>query len=218
MTTRVRLSPEERRAQLLAAGIRHFSERSYEAFSIEDVARELGISKALIFHYFASKRDFYIEALRTASEQILRLIDTPADLPPEVALRVALDAYLGYVEERAAAYRAVLRGGIGADPEVQAIADGFRDAVYERIVQLRGEGEPVPPLRIAIRGWIGLVEASSLDWVARPELSREQIVEQLAEALPVLLNSALSNTFLTISRASSGTLQPPPNPYNEQGR
>ncbi len=214
MKARVRLTPEARRAQLLAAGIKHFSERSYEDSSIEEVALELGVSKALVFHYFPSKRDFYIEALRAASQQMLRLIETPPGLPAEEALRVALDAYLSYVEERAAAYRAVLRGGIGADPEVQAIADGFRDAVYERIVQLRGSGEPSPRLRVVLRGWIGLVEAASLDWVQRRDLTREQIVEQLAEALAALVQAASSNKFLTTPLTLSPKLQPPLNPEN----
>jgi AcrR family transcriptional regulator len=214
---RVRLTPEARRAQLLATGIKHFSERSYDDFSIEEVAMEVGVSKALVFHYFPTKRDFYIEALRTASEQMLVLIQTPAGQPAEQALRAALDAYLGYVQERAAAYRAVLRGGIGADSEVQAIADGFRDAVYERVLQLRGEGEPSPRLRTALRGWIGLVEAASLDWVVRRDLAREELVEQLAEALAVLVQAALNN-FLTTSPGFSPRLQPPLNPDNETRR
>ena len=191
MKGRARLAAEARRSQLLELGIEHFSERSYEDFSMEELATVAGVSKGLVFHYFPSKRDFYMEALRAAVAQMLDLVVTaPADLPPERALRVALDAYLGYVEERAPAYRAVLRGGIGADPEVQAIADGFRDAVYERIVALGEWGEPPPAVRTALRGWIGYVEAASLEWIEHRELTRAELVEQLANALPVIVGAA----------------------------
>lgn len=184
----MRLSAGERREQLLRVGIEHFSERSYEDFSMEELAALAGVSKSLVFHYFPSKRDFYMDALRTATAEMLRLIETPAGLDPAEGLRRALDAYLGYVEERAAAYRAVLRGGIGADPEVQSIADRFRDAVYERIVAFTAPGDTLSAaVQTALRGWIGFVEGASLDWVVRHELRRDALVEQLARTLGAVL-------------------------------
>ena len=191
MKNRSRLTPEARRAQLLEVGIEHFSERSYEDFSMEELASLAGVSKGLVFHYFPSKRDFYMEALRTATSEMLRLIQTPPGLPPDTALRTAIDAYLGYVQDRAAAYRAVLRGGIGADPAVQAIADRFRDAVYERVLDLQGGGEAPPRLRAALRGWIGFVEAVSLDWVQDAYLDRAALVDQLAATLGAVVQVAL---------------------------
>ena len=191
MRNRVRLAAAARREQLLQVGIEHFSARSYEDFSIEELAARAGVSKGLVFHYFPSKRDFYMAALRTATAEMLRLIETPPGLEAPAALAHALDAYLRYVEERAPAYRAVLRGGIGADPEVQAIADDFRDAVYERVASLVTPGHPpAPPLRSALRGWIGFVEAASLDWIDRHELPRDELAEQLARTLAAAVGVA----------------------------
>ncbi len=194
MKARSRLAPQARRAQLLEVGIEHFSARSYDDFSMEELASLAGVSKGLVFHYFPSKRDFYMEALRTATDEMRLLIETPAELTPDQALRTALDAYLRYVEERAPAYRAVLRGGIGADPEVQAIADRFRDAVYERVVQLF-DRRPDPPLRSVLRGWIGFVEAASLDWIEHRDLGRSELADMLARALPAL--SAVADATLS---------------------
>ncbi len=187
MKARSRLSPDERRAQLLELGIRHFTERSYEDFSMEELAAVAGVSKALVYHYFPTKREFYMEALRSAVAEMLELTEPPPGLEGQAALEAGLDAYLAYVEEHAAAYRAVLRGGIGADPEVNAIADGFRQAIYERILARMGAAGPAPAMRITVRGWVGFVEAASLDWLEHRDVARQELVDLLSAALARLL-------------------------------
>ena len=42
---------------------------------------------------------------------------------------------------------------------------------------------PPPALRIAVRGWVGFVEAASLDWLAHGGLDRAQLRELLVAAL-----------------------------------
>ncbi len=51
---RVRLSPEERRAQLIDLGVRMLADRPLEQISVEDIADQAGVSRGLLFHYFAS--------------------------------------------------------------------------------------------------------------------------------------------------------------------
>ena len=48
-TPRKRLTGEERRAAILDSALTVFSRRGYHASSIDDIAREAGVSKALIF-------------------------------------------------------------------------------------------------------------------------------------------------------------------------
>lgn len=185
----VRLSPDSRRAQLLELGIRLFSERPYDDFSMDDVAAEAGVSKGLLYHYFPSKRHFYMSALRAAVAQMTRLTEPDRSLPVEEQLRIGLDIYLAYVEEHAAAYRAILRGGIGSDPEVAAITEEFRQVTVRRLLRAIGVPHPRPRVRTAIRGWIGLVEAASLDWLDRGDVTRAELVEMLFAALPALLQA-----------------------------
>ena len=192
--TRVRMAPEARRAKLLSFGIDYVSEHAYADFSMDDIAHRAGVSKGLLFHYFPTKRHFYVAVLRMATAEMLQLIDdavASAGLDADLALRRGVDAYLRYVEERADAFRAVLRGGSAADAEVQAVADDFRNAVYDRAAAGALEGTVrTPAERIAVRGWVGLVEAASLDWVATRDAPREQVVEQLAQALTLLVEHA----------------------------
>ena len=79
---RERFEVDARRAQLLALGLVAFSERTYDDVSIEDIATTAGVSKGLVYHYFPSKRDFYIAALEDAAGKPFGLTKNPPGLPP----------------------------------------------------------------------------------------------------------------------------------------
>ena len=101
-----------------------------------------------------------------------------------------LDAYLAYVEHRGPAYSALLRGGIGSDPSVAGIVQETRDSFLERVMENFPAAEIGPTLRVTLRGWIGFVEAASLDWVERHELRREELRELCSEVLMGAINVA----------------------------
>ena len=65
-----RLGLDERRRQLLEAGARVFTERSYNTVSMSDVAKEAGISKGLLYHYFSSKQDLFRATLEVAAAEL----------------------------------------------------------------------------------------------------------------------------------------------------
>ena len=180
--TRKRLDVDERKTQLIAIAIRAFSERAYDEVSIDDIAREAGISKGLLYHYFPTKRDFYVAALRQSASDLLAQTETPADAPPEERVRIGLETYLDFVEQRGAAYLALTRGGIGSDPEVFAILEGARTAFLTRILEALPHPPP-PLLRAMLRGWIGLVEATSAEWIARRDVTRADLVPRLGALL-----------------------------------
>ena len=69
----------EKREQILAAAVRVFAERGYEATRISDIANEAGVAYGLVYHYFGSRdaiRDAVfretwsrmLEAVRTAEQ------------------------------------------------------------------------------------------------------------------------------------------------------
>lgn len=184
----VRLRSDDRRARLLELGRRLFSERPYDDFSMDDVAAEAGVSKGLLYHYFPSKRDFYVAALRVSVEEMLELTQTDRSAPVDQQLRDGLRAYLEYVAGHESAYRAVLRGGIGSDTEVATVAEGFRRAMAERVLQGLGLVEPDPVVRLAVTGWIGMVEAASLEWLDRGRPALEKVVAVLAATLESLVD------------------------------
>jgi AcrR family transcriptional regulator len=189
MGTRSRLRPDARRRQLLEVGVPLVSQVPYHELSLDAVAEAAGISRPLVYRYFPTKRAFYVEALRFAAEQLLDLIAEASVGEPEQALRGGLSTYLGYVEEHAQAYRTILRGDLGGDPEVIAIVDGVRQAISRRVLSFLRREEPLPPLlRLAVLGWIGFVEAVSLDWAERGDVPRSVLTEALAGTLALALD------------------------------
>ena len=182
---RTRLVTDERRAQLITLGLELFSSRAYDEVHIAELAAVAGISKGLLYHYFPTKRDFYGAALRVAADQLLAQLQPDLDQLPLQRLETGLHRYLSYVKHYGTSYVALLRGGIGADPEVAAIIEDTRAACMSRLVSGIGlsPAELPPLLRIALRAWIGTVEAASLEWVLCPEVDASQVVRLLVETL-----------------------------------
>ncbi len=56
--------PERTKGEILAAAIAEFSENGYDGAKIQKVASRAGCNPRLIYHYFGSKADLYLEALR----------------------------------------------------------------------------------------------------------------------------------------------------------
>ncbi|WP_437752863.1 TetR/AcrR family transcriptional regulator [Sorangium sp. So ce1389] len=188
---RQRLDLDARRAQLLALGLELFSQRAYDDVAIDEVAQAAGISKGLLYHYFPTKRDFYIAVLREAARELVERSLDVDDLPVDERLRTGLDAYLAYVERQGISYAAVFRGGIGSDAEVLAIIDETRSRFLDKLLADTPVTERPPALRVALRGWIGFVEATSLDWVERHELDRTSLRDLLADLLPEVVRLAI---------------------------
>jgi AcrR family transcriptional regulator len=192
---RVRLETDQRRAQLLALARKAFSDRSYDEVSIDDLAREAGISKGLLYHYFPTKRDLYVAGLSEIANELVDAVTrvgADAELPLTERVRRGLDAYLDHITRHARAFVSLMRGGIGSDPEVANVVEGVRRRMFETILQDSPFGPLLagdPRLRLTIRGWIGFVETTSIDWCGEPQISREELRELLVSVLFEILRA-----------------------------
>jgi hypothetical protein len=105
-------------------------------------------------------------------------------------MRAGLDAYLDHVSRHARPFVALMRGGIGSDPEVVGVLESVRATYVDRFLE-NADGTPLagillsnrPLVRIAIRGWIGFVEAASLEWLQRKDVERTELRDLLVDAL-----------------------------------
>ena len=187
-----RLNVDERRRQLLDLGARLFATHSYAELSMAKIAREAGISKALLYHYFPSKQDFFVATLQQGAEEIARRTEPDPELPPLEALAGSLDAFLGWIEENETAYRKLMES-VGSVPEVKLLIDQIRDATSARILEGLGSGEPPPPkLRAAARAWLWFVDGTILDWLEHRDMSRAEVRDFLVASLAGSLSAAAS--------------------------
>jgi len=61
----------EKQDVVLQAGIVEFSQKTYPDASTDEITHRAGISKGLLFHYFGSKKAFYLACLRRALDRLI---------------------------------------------------------------------------------------------------------------------------------------------------
>ena len=170
-----RLDVDERRRQLLVLGADLFTRHDYNELSMAKIAKEAGISKALLYHYFPSKEAYFLATLEEKAAELAARVEPDASLPPLEQLAGSLDAYLAWVEENASSYDKMIRSS-GSVPEVRALLDRVRGETAARIVDgLRGDKPASPLLRTAVRGWLGFMDGACLDWIEHRDLDRETL-------------------------------------------
>lgn len=190
-TTRTRLTPDERRRQLLDLGVRLLSTRSLDELSIDLLAEEAGISRGLLYHYFGNKHDFHRAVVRHAADDLIAQTAPPVDGEPLERLLVSSAAYLDYVVENLAGYTSLVKGAASGDETLVEIYEEARAALTDRIFREDAQGQIIPDTpatRLVVRGWSAMTEELVLSWVADPRgVSREQLLTLLAGSLPALV-------------------------------
>lgn len=170
-----RLDVDERRAQLLELGARLFTEHAYDELSMARIAREAGISKALLYHYFPSKQAFFVATLERGATELVALTEPAADLPPAQALDRTLDGFLAWIEEHRDTYLKVMRSSTG-HAEVRELVEGVRAETASRLLDgLTGGDTPPPALRAAVRGWLWFMDGACQDWLEQGDLNRDEV-------------------------------------------
>src|SRR3954468_9311052 len=115
---RRRMPAAQRREVILAAAEETFARSGYHGASLDDIAHAAGVSKALIYEHFSSKRELHASLLDEHVAAIFRRLEATAERGEvgEQRLRGGIDAFLGFVEEHRGAWRALFRDA--ADPEM----------------------------------------------------------------------------------------------------
>jgi AcrR family transcriptional regulator len=171
-----RLDVDERRRRLLELGADLFTRFAYDELSMAKIAKEAGISKALLYHYWPSKEAYFVATLEEKAAELAARTEPDPSLEPVEQLSSSLMAYLRWIEENASSYDKMIRSA-GAVAEVRAMLDRVRGDTAQRIVDgLRGDAPASPALRTAVRGWLGFMDGACLDWIAHDrDLSPEAL-------------------------------------------
>ncbi len=191
-----RLDHDERRAQILACARRLFSERNYAAVSTAEIAREAGVARGLLHHYFGTKRDLYLEVVRS----LVRMPAGPVPLQApgrgiELVLEESVDRWLQMLERNRGTWLAAIGArGLGRDHEVEAILEQAREQAADRLIealQTYEAAQAPPELRALIRAYSGFAEAASVEWLERRRLSREQVTAMLVHGFLAIVRDVL---------------------------
>ena len=101
MGERRRMPPDVRRQQIVDTAVRLFYSVGYEGASLRDLARQVGINKATIYHYFERKEDILFQIVDEVGNNLLDgLRDVHArHADPMELLEAMIRFQIGYMEE-----------------------------------------------------------------------------------------------------------------------
>jgi AcrR family transcriptional regulator len=188
-TPRKRLTGEERRVAILESALAVFAERGYHSSSIDDIAREGGVSKALIYEHFASKQDLYAELLEQHAGHLFSALAeaiSEAGSSASARLAVGFDAFYGFVEDHRVAWRMLFREA--TDPEAVAVLDRITAEVTSFVAGVIAEdpgsrragddaGAREQRIQVLAQLLVGAVQSLANWWAEHQELPRPRIVE-----------------------------------------
>jgi AcrR family transcriptional regulator len=197
VTTRSRLAPDARRAQLLDLGVRLLADRSLDELSIDLLAEEAGISRGLLYHYFGNKHAFREAVVRRAADDLIAQTAPPDSGDPLERLQVSLAAYVDYVLANYEGYVSLLRGAAGGNEALRAIYEEVRAVLSDRIFAEDPEGRLVPDTprnRFVVRGWSAMTEELVITWAVgqregRAEMAKDELLGIIGSSLPALVGS-----------------------------
>lgn len=185
-TARRRLSPEDRRAELLALGAEVFGKRPYDEVRIDEIAERAGVSRALMYHYFPDKRAFFAAVVKDEADRLYSATNTqPAPgMTMFEEIRTGVLAYMAYHEQNPEAAWAAYVGLGRSDPVLLGIDDEAKNRQMEHIMTRIGEvvsgmpdtaaleAEVERDLRVIIHGWLAFTF----------EICRQRIMDHTLEA------------------------------------
>jgi AcrR family transcriptional regulator len=111
---------KERHREILTGAARAFAHGGYDATNMDQIARECGLAKGHIYHYFRSKEEIFTEIRTDAVSRLierLTAIAPAAAKDPELALRKAISAVVARIFEEEERYEPILPEPISLSPE-----------------------------------------------------------------------------------------------------
>jgi AcrR family transcriptional regulator len=192
VSSRRRLTPEQRRDELMDVGATIFGEVAYEDVAMEDVARRANASRALLYHYFPTKREFFAAIWKRAHDRLSEATDGDYALSFRDGVAATLMAHLSFYETHVPLVMVANRSSIAADPILRIpIADGMR-SLCERALDASGAtGHTRDIASAALAGWVAFVRDVTVEWLLDQRISRDEVADLCMKVLDSALGSVI---------------------------
>lgn len=122
-------APTDRRRQILDVALTAFSNRGYHNTSMNEIAEALSMTKPVVYQYFDSKRELYLELLHEVSEELVESVTTVLNASGEPRQNVerGIIAYFTWVNDNREAFSLLFDSSERVDVEVDDIVSEFED-------------------------------------------------------------------------------------------
>ena len=184
-STRRRMRGPERRRQLLTVARKVFGRRGYHVVTMDDVARESGVTKPILYDHFPSKRDLYRALLEADLEQLAARIREALETSRGNRQRIqaSLQAYFDFVDEEGEGFRLLMQEAVGTERDFTEMVIRFREEVLRQVTEVivresRGNLDRRAAEDVAL-GLIGMAEMAAQHSPGRSKEERARTVDTL---------------------------------------
>jgi AcrR family transcriptional regulator len=198
VTRPARRSNQERREhsteQVLAAALKRFVRNGYQATSIDDIARDAGLTKGAVYFYFKGKSALLLELLSQSSELYRQIFDQMSSSGTKAADQ--LEMFVEWAARVGAKNEELLLLPIlmslefsGRDEVVEQVIDRLYDRYHEqmeRVVrqgQEEGDFDPELAPREEAAVLVAFTDGMLLEWIRRSRRLDGNRLVQSAKAL-----------------------------------
>src|ERR1700733_8929779 len=159
----------ERRDQLLLVARGIFAERGFQATTMDDIAKEAGFTKPILYQYFESKTELYREIVtQTATKLLTSLRDGVAEVEsPRAKIEVAFRVYFEMVVSETDAFRILFIHSHEGDTakELRALELGLISFMFPFFDPSMSEDHR----RQLAGGVVGIAEGAAIVWLEKQE-------------------------------------------------
>lgn len=202
-----RMPREQRERMLIATAEGVFSRRGFRAASMEEIAREANVDRALLYQYFGGKRGLYETCVNAALEELQELVThaitgidqaADADSQREISL-TGVRVFFEFVKDHGAGWDVLFGAGwaVESDDGEKPILDMMQFVI--NMLKVHYNDAPERNMRATAAYLLGASWAVSLWWRGQEEMTIEEItVQHVDQCL-----AALDQLALTIPQSDS---------------
>jgi AcrR family transcriptional regulator len=164
-----RTPPSERREELLLVARRIFAEKGFQATTMDDIAKEAGFTKPILYQYFDSKVELYREIVNQTAQKLMSSLRQSVEAAgsPRAKIEVAFRVYFEMVVSETDAFRILfLQSHEGETKgDLRAVELGWV-SFMEPLIAMRIKPDH---RRQLAAGVIGIAEGAATAWLIQQE-------------------------------------------------
>jgi AcrR family transcriptional regulator len=167
-----------------------FEEQAYEDVAMEDIARRANASRALMYHYFPTKREFFAAIWKRAHDRLSAEVFTADTMSVRDGVAAALEAHLTFYQAHIPLVIIANRSSIATDPALRVpMAEGMLE-LCDRILDASGViGHARDVASAALTGWIAFIREITVEWLLGKRISRTEVLDVCMGVLDAALNA-----------------------------
>jgi AcrR family transcriptional regulator len=178
-----RLPRAVREQQMLDAAVDVFSENGFHDASMDAIAARASISKPMLYLYYGSKDELFAACISREGQAFVEALKPAGDLSlsPREQLRVALESFLGFVDDHRNSWMVLYRQAFGQQAfagQVQNSRDQLIELTAHLLESSTRDPEPGSDFQIMAVALVGAGEAVA-DRIAGGEIDVEKAADLL---------------------------------------